>query len=76
MKVVNIMNFVRKCDFRMEDSEERMYRMTEQELELVNEYGKENTFLLQYDALIDERYIRLFRKRPRNARSLACGSRW
>lgn len=63
MKVVNIMNFVRKCDFRMEDSEERMYRMTEQELELVNEYGKENTFLLQYDALIDERYIRLFRKK-------------
>ena len=61
MKVVNIMNFVRKCDFRMEDSEERMYRMTEQELELVNEYGKENTFLLQYDALMDERYIRLFR---------------
>lgn len=63
MKVVNIMNFVRKCDFRMEDSEEKLYRMTEAELNLVNEYGLENTFLLQYDALIDERYIRLFRTR-------------
>ena len=60
MKVITIMNFVRKCDFRMEDSEEKLYRMTRQELDLVNEYQLENTFLLQYDALIEERYIRLF----------------
>lgn len=62
MKVITIMNFVRKCDFRMEDSEEKLYRMTRQELDLVNEYQLENTFLLQYDALIEERYIRLFRE--------------
>lgn len=55
------MNFVRQCDFRTENSEELMYRMTEQELELVNRYQKDNTFLLQYDALLDERYIQLFR---------------
>lgn len=63
MKVITIMNFVRKCDFRMEDSEERLYQMTRKELELVNEYRLDNTFLLQYDALTEERYIRLFQEK-------------
>ncbi len=63
MKVVTIMNFVRKCDFRMEDSEEKLYQMTRKELELVNEYRLDNTFLLQYDALIEERYIHLFQEK-------------
>ena len=61
MKIVNIMNFARKSDFRIEDSENYLFNTTKTELELVNQYGYENTFLLQYDALIDPRYIELFK---------------
>lgn len=57
MKIVNIMNFVRHDDYRETDSVNAMYETTKAELDLVNRYELENTFLLEYDALIDERYI-------------------
>ena len=60
MKVINIMNFVRQIDERMEDSENILFNTTKEELELVNEFGFENTFLVQYDVLCDSRYIKLF----------------
>ena len=63
MRVVNIMNFVRRIDERKEISYEPMFQTTERELELVNEYGLENTFLLQYDALIDPNYQKLFKEK-------------
>ena len=62
MKVINIMNFVRQIDERMEDSLNVLYNTTKSELEMVNEYDLEATFLLQYDALCDERYIELFKE--------------
>jgi len=62
MKVVNIMNFVRQIDEREENSTQRMLEMTEQELHLVNEYGLDNTFLLQYDAICDEDFVSLFKR--------------
>lgn len=55
------MNFVRQNDSRLENSENILFETTKQELALAKEYGIENTFLLQYDALIDERYINLFK---------------
>lgn len=63
MRVVNIMNFVRRIDERKEISYEPMFQTTERELELVNEYGLDNTFLLQYDALIDPNYQKLFKEK-------------
>lgn len=61
MKCINIMNFVRYIDERMDcDSVEYQFESTEMELDLCNEYGYENTFLLQYDAVISERYQKLF----------------
>ncbi len=63
MKIVNIMNFVRCIDERRENSEQYLYDMTAQELDIVNEFGVENTFLLQYDAVIDERYQKLFKEK-------------
>lgn len=61
MRIVNFMNFVRLCDPRLEDSETLLFETTQKELAMAKEYGIENTFLLQYDALIDERYINLFK---------------
>lgn len=62
MKVINIMNFVRQIDERFEDSLNLLYNTTKAELELVNEFGYDNTFLLQYDAVCDERYTKLFKE--------------
>ena len=70
MKVANIMNFVRYIDERYEDSTRRLFEMTAQELEMVNEFGFENTFLLQYDALIDENYQKLFKEKATNRTEL------
>lgn len=64
MKIINIMNFVRQCDPRLENSEDILFDCTRRELALVNEYGYPNTFLLQYDVLIDPRYWQLFSENP------------
>ena len=63
MKSINIMNFVRDIDERQPPGTDYLYQATKAELELVNEYGVENTFLLQYDVLCDERYLKLFREK-------------
>ena len=62
MKVINVMNFVRFIDERLENSTELLFNTTKAQLELVNEFGIDNTFLLQYDALNDERFSALFKK--------------
>ncbi len=62
LKVVNIMNFVRQIDEREENSTQRLLEMTTQQLRLVNEYGLDNTFLLQYDAVCDENFVSMFKR--------------
>ena len=61
MKIVNVMNFVRRIDEREENSTERLLAFTTEQLALVNEYGVDNTFLLQYDAVCDEDFVSLFK---------------
>ena len=63
MKTINIMNFVRQNDHRLPAHSDILYRTTEAELALVNAYEVENTFLLQYDAFCDERFVKLFREK-------------
>ncbi len=63
MKIANIMNFVRCIDERHKNSWEPQYKTTAAELDLVNELGLENTFLLQYDVLCDEAYQKLFKEK-------------
>lgn len=70
MKAVNIMNFVRDIDERMENSKEILYQTTLAQLEMVNEFEFENTFLLQYDVLCDERYVQLFKEKATNKTEL------
>lgn len=73
MKIVNIMNFVRDYDPRYEGSAQRMFALTEKELELVQKHGFDNTFLLQYDALINPKYQTLLKPRPMIPPSLVSG---
>ena len=70
MKIVNIMNFVRRIDERMENSTERLLAFAAEELALVNEYGVDNTFLLQYDAVCDEDFVSLFKNKATNKTEL------
>jgi len=62
VKVVNVMNFVREIDERMENSTERLLSFTAEQLRLVNEYNVDNTFLLQYDVLCDDAFVNLFKQ--------------
>jgi hypothetical protein len=62
MKIVNVMNFVRRIDEREENSTERMLAFTAEQLRLLNEYRIDNTFLLQYDAVCDEDFVALFKR--------------
>jgi hypothetical protein len=63
MKIVNLMNFVRRIDERMENSTERLLDFTAEQLTLVNRYDVDNTFLLQYDAVCDEDFVNLFKSK-------------
>ena len=62
MKVVNLMNFVRRFDPRLENSENVLFASAQRRMEMLQRFDVENTLLLQYDALIDPKYIELFRK--------------
>ncbi len=62
MRAVNIMNFVRAHEPREEGFDEVLLKTTELEIKLVKEFGVDNTFLLQYDAVINNNYIELFRR--------------
>lgn len=69
MNLVNVMNFVRSKDTNPE-SEPKMFTATVKEIDLVKKYGIENTFLLQYDAFNDEKYVKLFHEKKDNKMEL------
>ncbi len=56
MRAVNIMNFVRAHEPRIKDFDKVLFETTVKEIDLVKKYGFENTFLLQYDAIISKEY--------------------
>ncbi len=56
--IVNIINFVRFCEPRCDD-DSYLFQTTKEELELCKSYNFPSTVLLQYDALIDKKYINL-----------------
>lgn len=58
-KVVNIVNFVRGVEPRYEMD---LLTPVAEEIKLNKQYGFENTFLLQYDAMMDERFVELFHR--------------
>ncbi len=64
-KIVNIINFVRFCEPRdAEITEDVLFQTTVHQVEMMKKYHLRGTFLLQYDALKDSRYQKLFKSLP------------
>ena len=61
-RIINIVNFIRQTDYRLDNSDSLMFITVEKQLELVNKYNFPTTFLLQYDAWINPAYQQLLKK--------------
>ncbi len=61
-RIVNIFNFVRNSDYRLANSEDTLYEATRQEIQLIKPTKLSATWALQYDALINPRYQKLFKE--------------
>ena len=59
-KVINVLQFVRGCEPR--DPKIDLYEPMRGHIALLRKYGFCGTFLLQYDALIDPRFVALARE--------------
>ena len=63
MKSVNIMNFARSYEPRNKQAEDNLLKTTREQLDLVNEYGLDATFLLQYDVIANEEFVSMIKER-------------
>jgi hypothetical protein len=61
-RIVNIYNFARNSDYRLANSEDVLYEATRQEIQLLKQARLPATWALQYDALINPRYQKLFKE--------------
>ena len=61
-RIVNIYNFVRNSDSRLANSEAVLYETTRQQIRLLKPAHLPATWALQYDALINPNYQKLFRE--------------
>ena len=61
-RIVNIYNFVRNSDYRVPNSEEVLFETTRRQIELIKKVNLPATWALQYDALINPRYQKLFKE--------------
>ncbi len=64
-RIVNIINFIRQCEPRIDwITEDVLYETVVAQIEILKKYQLKGTFLLQYDALIDARYQKLLKGLP------------
>lgn len=61
-RIVNVYNFVRNSDYRLADSEKILFETTRKQIELIKPTGLPATWALQYDALINTNYQKLFKE--------------
>lgn len=62
-RIVNIINFIRQVELRSaEITEDVLYETVHEQVKLLTKYKLTGTFLLQYDALINQRYQELLKK--------------
>lgn len=61
-RIINIINFIRQTDYRVENADKLLFQTVQEQLKLVNKYDFPATFLLQYDALINPLYQDLLKK--------------
>lgn len=60
-RIINIINFIRQTDYRLEKSDSLLFDAVQRQIELVNKYDFPATFLFQYDALINPQYQELMK---------------
>ncbi|MHC4192321.1 MAG: hypothetical protein ACYSUB_22060, partial [Planctomycetota bacterium] len=61
-RIVNIINFIRQCEPRVDwITEEVLYDTVVEQIKIISKHQLKGTFLLQYDALIDTRYQELLK---------------
>lgn len=58
-KIMNVMNFVRGCEPRQPEAD--LLTPVVEEIKLVKQYDLPSTFLLQYDAMMQSRFVDLFK---------------
>ncbi|MFT7631703.1 MAG: hypothetical protein ACI87E_002742 [Mariniblastus sp.] len=64
-RIVNIINFVRQCEPRIDwITEDVLYETVVSQIECMKQHQLRGTFLVQYDALLDPRYQKLFKALP------------
>lgn len=64
-RIVNIINFVRQCEPRIDwITQEVLYQTVVEQIKTIKQYNFKATFLLQYDALTDPRYQKLMKELP------------
>ena len=64
-RIVNIINFIRQCEPRIDwITEEVLYETVISQIEIMKRHELKGTFLLQYDALMDARYQKLLKDLP------------
>ena len=68
MNIVTIMNFIRGVEPRNPNLD--LLEPVKRQMELNEKYGFDNTFLLQYDALINPTFSELFTKAPDSRREI------
>ncbi|GAB3417602.1 hypothetical protein [Niabella aquatica] len=75
-RIVNIINFIRDIEPRDPDNitKDVLYQTVVNQIRLMKKHRLGGTFLLQYDALIDERYQQLLKSLP--AGSFEIGGWW
>lgn len=61
-RIVNIINFIRQTEPRVEEyTDEVLYQTVVEQVKMLNQYQLKGTFLLQYDALINPKYQELLK---------------
>jgi len=64
-RIVNIINFIRQCEPRIDwITEDVLYQTVVEQIKIMKQHQLKGTFLLQYDALIDARYQKLLKGLP------------
>jgi len=64
-RIVNIINFIRQCEPRIEwITEDVLYETVFEQIKIMKRHKLKGTFLLQYDALMDARYQKLMKGLP------------
>ena len=69
-KFVNVVNFIRGCEPR--DDKVDLLGTVKNEIELNKQYGFENTFLIQYNAMLNPDYSSLLISEQDDAMEIGC----